>query len=364
MKRKLFGGLLALVSFGFAASGCVPKATICGDPAHQTGCAFAFSDFQIDNPRFEFPVSMQPVAGGQDFWLRNGDTLDAAWDSFVLFLARPEIMCGPTTPVMPDRRSPSACFKCDFTNPSTAAHDCPMGFATAPGNDPVIVNFFADFDSQATPVALAGADPAVMPPIQSFPFTPPATGTVRLTLQINGGIKLAEAKVFVLSDGTQTVSYPLQPLAQNVTDVTFYSGTIPRNPVLADNFSTNLHIGKVRLLKGKPDVDPVTGKFRIQDAAVVKPSRIVFIPDYRGDSVFAHDSTRCYSDVSTDGNLDLTQCRPNAGAAGSLLDATPAYVKVDPQSVLTWIAEFRPSEGGIAPTLDAGEALAIEFTIQ
>ena len=62
--------------------------------------------------------------------------------------------------------------------------------------------------------------------------------------------KLVEARVFVLSGGmTQTVNYELPPLAQSVMDAEFFSGSIPRNPLPEDNFSVNLGIMKVRILK-------------------------------------------------------------------------------------------------------------------
>jgi hypothetical protein len=242
--------------------------------------------------------------------------------------------------------------------------ECPNAFLLAPGVDLLTLTSFAGFTTQSSPTVIAHITSGVT--ARSFSFTPSASVTVQLSTPINKTGKLAEAKVFVLSDGGPLlVSYELQPLAQNVQDVSFYSGSIPQTPTLQDNFSANLRIGKVRILKGKPDADPVTNKFRLKDPSVVRPSRIVLIPSYTGDSVFSHDSTRCYSNPNIpDGDIDLTNCRINAGSAGTLQDATPAYLKFTPRSPLTWVAEFRASEGGTPPILDPGEVLAIEFTIQ
>ena len=48
-----------------------------------------------------------------------------------------------------------------------------------------------------------------------------------------------------------------------------------------------------------------------------------------------------------------------------LLAAVPTYLTSAQTDLLTWVAEFKASEGGIDPgPLDAGQVLAIEFTIE
>jgi hypothetical protein len=179
--------------------------------------------------------------------------------------------------------------------------------------------------------------------------------------------KVAESKVFVLNGEPLKVSYQLDTLNQAEPMVVFYWGQVPRIPVLQDNFSTNLRIGKIRIVKGKPSINKMTGKLEIESAMAVRPSRIVFIPGYDGMArVFENDGTRCYSDPQiADGDINLSNCRTVFGnSIGHPLDATPAYLKNASQTALSWVAEFRASEGGIAPTFEAGEVLAIEFTIQ
>ncbi|MFL6208696.1 MAG: hypothetical protein ACJ74W_07570 [Pyrinomonadaceae bacterium] len=201
-----------------------------------------------------------------------------------------------------------------------------------------------------------------------FIFSPPSNATYELkATNIADEPTIMETHVFVLQSGAgQVVQYLIQPLAQaGVTDATFYSGTVPSAPILSDNFNTTVHISKARILKGQSDTDPLTGKLRLKDASPVHPSRLVFIPTYQGDAVYSHDATRCYANTNTDGDLDLTRCRSSYNNAGSnSLPATPTYLATDPAQLLTWVVEFKSSEGGVTPTLAAGEVLAIEFTIE
>jgi hypothetical protein len=349
--------VLLLCLLVLSQSACRNIANLCLDKAVPS-CGEVVSDFKIDNPRFEFPAPTQPLQGGQDFWLRAGDSLNAAWDSFVLSLAQPGAMCTASTPA-----SPPACQQCNIVNQN--ANDCPSVFVPT-ATDFLTVESFAGFNSNA-PAQLIGHISHDGVAALSFSFTPTENATIRLTTTIEERGTLAESKVFVVSPGTQmTATFRMDALVQiGVSDATFYSGSLSRNPVLSDNFSTNLRIGKVRVLQGKVSSDPLSGKLQIKDASVLHPSRIVLIPDYNGNSVYSDDSLRCYSDTSADGGLDFTNCRTSpGGTGGSMLDATPAYLKFAPQSVLTWVAEFKPAEGGVIPTVGPDETLAIEFTIQ
>jgi hypothetical protein len=348
-------GLLVL-----SLSACLRQGNICLTAKTTTGCDTVISDNTIDKPRFQFPVQgPQPIPGGHDFWLRGGDSLTAAWDSFVLSISEPGTMCLSSTAA-----SPPKCQQCNYKNLKDG--NCKSELV---GFDLLTVESFAGFHVDSPSVALGHIDDDASVSNLSYTFTPSESATLRLTTPIDDRGILAESKVFVLNEGMSLpVSFRIDPLPQNVQDAVFFSGSIPRDSTtpLTDNFSTNLRIGRVRVLKGHAQNDPLSGKLSIKDASILKPSRVVLIPDYfQGESVNSADYLRCYSDPNAaDGALDFTACRTSPGATGTSLDATPAYLKSAPQSVLTWVAEFKPSDGGVIPQIIGDEIVAIEFTIQ
>ena len=93
--------------------------------------------------------------------------------------------------------------------------------------------------------------------------------------------ELARKKVFVIQDGlTQPANYELE---HYVTDssgtppTAWYSWTVRGNPIWEDNFTAGVRVANVRILTGRPSSDPVTGRFRLDDQKIVRPSRIVFL---------------------------------------------------------------------------------------
>jgi hypothetical protein len=184
---------------------------------------------------------------------------------------------------------------------------------------------------------------------------------------------IAQTDAFVFNEGAgQTVTYELKPLEEMAVGVTFFGGSIPpydlpNAPGLEDIFSPNLHISRVRVLKVPKQKLPLKGK-PVIDGTPVKPSRLVFIPGFQnGQSVFSRDANRCFANLATtDGDFDLTRCRPAFGnRTEALLATTPAYLDGEPGKLLTWVAEFKESEGGVVPSFDAEtEMLVIEFTIE
>src|SRR5262245_54374103 len=102
MKNAIFL-LLVIVALGTCA--CRSEAYLC---INGNNCQRVVSDFVIDNPRFVMPspMSTDPAA---NYWLRAGDSLNAAWSSFILFTAAPGTACNAGSAI-----SPPSCEKCDL----------------------------------------------------------------------------------------------------------------------------------------------------------------------------------------------------------------------------------------------------------
>jgi hypothetical protein len=134
-----------------------------------------------------------------------------------------------------------------------------------------------------------------------------------------------------------------------------------------ESFSPHLRITDVRVLKGVPSVDPITGRFKLDvpTTEYTHPSRIVLFPAASdGESVLDHDRVRCYADSSINGNINLTACREDSNLPSTReLSATPQYRHDARTEGLIWFVEFNPAVSDI-PTLNCGEVLAIQFTLE
>ena len=361
----------ALTILCFVAPACIVVKSGCTEEyfaQHPEDCDY-IGGVQVDGPRFEFPppvpspnASPVPIKPSRDFWLKSGDELIARWNEYSLIYNQIGVTCDFTTNPPPSNRD------CDICTICNTGRGCHHPTAFAPGTLPELLRFDA-FRLESEPVVetLWVEDPCDA----GHSFAPPKNATYRL-LKYPNSVPVAETKVFVVEPGGvgQRITYQLSPLTQETADAIFYQGFVPGDPILEDNFSNNLHITRVRILKGTPSRDPVTGKLQLANASVVHPSRIVLISDYDGGQIYEgrRDSTRCYANGSEDGDLDLTRCRATStavcpGSASCLQSATPTSL-TGSGDVFTWIAEFKPTEGGIAPVFENGEILAIEFTIE
>jgi len=257
----------------------------------------------------------------------------------------------------------------DFFRPKVIAF---AGGSTA-GEELFLLDFF-------TGCSAFGFSPVPFAPNDNFTYQliPP---TASPSLE-----ELARKKVFVIQDGlTQPAGYELEHYVTHYSGTpptAWYSWTIRGNPIWEDNFTTGVRVANVRILTGRPSSDPVTGRFRLADQKIVRPSRIVFLKSFatsdpRSPSdILTHADEkfqRCYVDPSKeDGNISLTNCRTEVGNnTGILFDTTPTYLKAEPAHTLTWIVEFKANEGADfdprTPAFDsipANAPLAIEFTIE
>ena len=324
---------------------------------------------EMDDPRFGFPHSTpSPIPSptplswgrGQDFWLSAGDDLVLYWrENSFLFKYH-----GATCDFNASTLDTNNCRKCNWCVPNSA--NC--GFPLAQGSAMPELLTFPQFDTQSPPTETdilwnAGCG-------NGYAFEPSQNATYQLKALHGDPDSVVQTKAFVVKPGAgQTVTYQLQLLDQpGVTGAVFYSGTVPSTPLLSDNFNTTLRVTEVRVLKGQPDTDPLTGKLRLNNASIAHPSRLVFIPDYQGGPVYgnpAETDNRCYADPGGDGTLDLTTCHHTYGdMTVSPVNATPAYLTdLDPTHLVTWVAEFKATQGGVDPMPATGEVVAIEFTI-
>ncbi len=378
---------LACLMLGVALTACVPYQDC--TKAGVAGAECSFTGPEILNARFEV-VGQSPLHQSTTIWMSSGEELVSLWDAVNFY-----VTVGPET--------------CDFENFTTYTHECsicnqcddplylqrcrfnafipssgeaddflfPKVIAFAGGSTEGEELFLLDFFS--------GCSAFGFPPV---PFAPNNNFTYQLIPPTASPsvAELARMKVFVIQDGlTQPAGYELE---HYVTDssgappTAWYSWTVRGNPIWEDNFTAGVRVAKVRVLTGRPGSDPVTGRFRLEDQKTLRPSRIVFLrsfvpSDPRSPSdILNHPderTQRCYVDPGKqDGDISLTNCRTAFGNnTGILFDTTPTYVKAQPADQITWVAEFKASEGAdfdpTTPGFDpvpTNALLAIEFTIE
>jgi len=340
------------------------------DCASSVGGNCQFSGPELTNTRIEVnnQSSLHP---SNTIWLLQGEQLIALWDSYTLKLNLDGATCNFDTLTLGTDQC-KICNLCD-DDLTSFRQLCPGPVFIWPADQgaPRVVAF-DDFNTNAqrttieSPDAYSGCSAYGNSPVA---FTPTGNSTFQVLSPeaSTSQAVLTEKKVFVIQNGmSQTATYKMEQHTDVSSSLVFYRWTVGNNPVWEDNFSTNLSVGKVRVLKGRAVSDPLSGRLMLEDATIIHPSRIVLIPDFDPTlSVFTQDTNRCYANSSEDGDFDLTRCRPAFGNnSGFLVDATPTYLKTQPMDQFSWIVEFNPAEGGVSPVLATGEVLAIEFTIQ
>lgn len=365
MSASLF---LISIMLSLASPACQRTIIFSCDQSGDFGCAGP--DKQTMNVGFE--IAGQPsLYQSNSFWLRDGEQLAIRWDTYRLHIFDHGNMCDY-----------------DYCNPTNQCSAANTIYFSSGGTIPIIEECegFMQCDQPViVPITYTGTGPqgrprsgcrliGGAPPIGTAPstFTPPRNGTYQ-AYQPNQipspSTLLIEKKVFVIAQANyqmatyQLVRYPIVDPNPIYSSIVWFTWSIGGAAVWDDNFSNSLQVTKVRILKGRAGIDAVTGMLKLEDATPVRPSSIVLSPAFDSTrSVIGQNRNRCYADTSVDGNIDISQCRGTSPAA------TPTYLKTQQSDRLTWIAEFNPNEtqtqGATAPTLNSGEVLAIEFTIQ
>jgi hypothetical protein len=377
-----------------------------GDPYWLVG-------YEIENAHFETPNLVGPVPAF-NYWLKKGDELAVRWDSFEMHWQREGTVCDflDNTPISADGQNCLVCNLCDYNGracldgrfPGNNGGGIEPGFLEVwrepgfmPSKNPESVYSFAEYFS------LLKAQ-AACPDHTPMTFTPEKSGLYRIGQAdptrdpvLKVGESQGKAKIFVVDDANPnpTTTYRLTNYREGIqlgdpcgaqptpspSPHQYCPGCVwlkTQTPTSAarfreDSFSPNLHITKVRVLKGTPSVDPITGRFQIDKltATPVHPTRIITLPaslDLGGHDVYAFSSDRCYANDSEDGDIDLTRCRYERYnldcTAHCVHDATPQYHNYDPGRDVVWFVEFDPADHGVIPALNCGEVLAIEFTLE
>jgi hypothetical protein len=366
-----------------AATACAPL-LYCDLASIEGGCRGPY----FENARLvvEDQESLHPSS---TIWLGAGETLIAYWDTLTSFNQLGDETCdfSNLTEATPE------CNICDFCLTEEERQLlCPTGRLKPVEN--IKIAAYEGFLTSEMPVLAAEPHPlggCSADGYQPASFTPTVNATYqfRNTVRINGTLReyaFFDKQVFVLNDATtQTTNYPLAYYVNdpNNAQKVWYSWTIGTSELWQDNYSNKLRVRGIRVLTGRVGTHPITGRFHLFDARPVRPSRVVFLPDFvAGQPHAASDilspiperSQRCYADEFTlDGDIDLTRCRLVFG--GSTPSGNPPIYTASPifydGKQLTWFVEFNEFEKGDfdpnTPQFDpvpADAVLAIEFTIE
>jgi hypothetical protein len=352
---------------------CVPSVNC----TLEEGSECQYAGPKILNTRLEV-VNQESLHPSNAIWLHAGDQLVTKWDSYTF-----ELTYGSATCTFDNNFTEGTAGECELcnlceTDTTRLRQLCPSphGFF---GAKPPRIFVYEGFIKSDTPTAtvLLSEDSRGFGGCSAYGYAPaPFTPAVNATYQVLApefssmpDEELTKKYVFVVQNGmTQTTLYKMEQHTEANPTIVWYKWTVGVGPVWEDNFSANLRVGKIRVLKGREVRDPNTGRFGLDDMTktVAHPSRIVLVPNFDSSlSVFNQDTNRCYADSSADGDINLNRCRTAFGNnTGFLFDVTPTYLKTQPADQLTWIVEFNPAEGGMPPVLAADETLAIEFTIE
>jgi hypothetical protein len=393
------GFLLAVVLLNILlTAGCLPSTG--GNTGAIVVDGFELREFEMEQVSFvpqNLSSSIPEIHPASVYWLKLGDAIAPRWETHEMHWVRNGAMCG-----FLENGSDGDCQVCDVCHPPSPTTGPPcMGVnpVYAPGVLEVVAEpgfLPTDNPQQVLGYEFRGGDVSnacansTQGPL-SF-FQPATSGLYRLrsnqkmifTGDMKDGIKL---HVVGMGAGLeQQAAYEL--MRQTVDQKDYWTWTIQGDP-WQENFSPNLRVTDIRIFKGECVPDPTQGKqCAIPDYKMfVKPSRILFLPDFTG-SVSMHgeeSQRRCYSgpdpqNDEIDGNfINLYSCRPEC-AADSMTgtctstqtirkNATPAYDPIPTSADAdrakrrqTWLVEFNTAEGADAVT--ANDSLIIEFTIR
>jgi len=373
------------------------------------GQPYQMVSIEAEDAHLEIPNLAGPVPAFT-YWVANGDGVAPVFKTFELHWQRKGKMCD-----FLDNTNSADCFVCDLCNQSDQfckdAYE--ESFKGGVGTGFLEVWQYASFmpgEVKQTVFSFAEShnDSKLRSACQlqaHTTFTPESNGLYRITFPEQmflsemrtavRGVAEGTAKIFVVSPTSKYATFYQLTAHSEGVQVPNQCGTPsptptpPSNPSCPgcawlklpaplttngyreDSFSPHVRITEVAVLKGTPAVDANTGRFKLDETSslYVHPSRVVMVPSANdGDSVLARDNIRCYTDASETGGLDLRTCRRtrnvDCAAPDCVLNATPQYLHDSATEPLTWFVEFNPAEGGIVPTLNCGEVLAIKFTLE
>jgi hypothetical protein len=346
-----------------------------------------WKNIEYENARFELKPSAysQPLQPSADFWLKKGDRVAVRWDSFEFHWERTGVMCSFENNV-----STADCSICDYCQ-NPVVQNGPPCFGIALGTEVSSVDLVAMHDGfvlvpepKVTLIVpsrqmVNGCRPNSPDPIS---FEPETSATYQMIIprtDLSGGYSpfdvVTEAKIHVIEDNMgQTAAYQLA--RQNIAGTNYWTWAITGDNLWLENFSPNLRVTDIRILKGVCADGSAEGKqCAISGESVpVKPSRILFLQDFQGA---VPGDGGCYSDPNASPGrgafINLDSCRIDEAGQRLQKFITPTYefLPERPTKKLTWLVEFDTSKGADADLMEpgaqsmmAGDKLVIEFTIQ
>ena len=344
----------------------------CIGPTNVSGPGDPDADIHLDGVEFEGKFikarisESQGLLASDEFWFDASDddlTLIYGWNDVLYRERAKEVEVDGCSHPIASRgcRECRVCSRtCNDSNPIDVFIPTPDEIASlkkAPTNGQFVTlhNFFS---------LPAGCQPSTLP-----------QNTFTTVLAEDKSVYMLKHEDFVISDGsafqksvffeTNVVSTP-QDLKKDMesysdpsdpTTVRYKYTTYKYNGKLAENFSTSLKITRVRFLLGTRDPKTNVVMYREDPEALKKarPSRFLFLPNFAGGSINAAEngtSSRCYLDpLADDGGFNLEACRSypptDTGNAGVIRShrVTPTYVNGFNQDTLTWVAEYKVSDG-------------------
>jgi hypothetical protein len=391
--------LLFLMAAALMLPACVYQTGVdpCAPGVAQDGSSWEGPDIAAMNTRMEL-IGDASVTGNV-LWLRSclvgqqncaTDEMTVKWDSYkVNWVFDRDATCDFSSLAV--NQMVGDCARCDYC---VGQPSCPSGILEDPIQGqfgPTVVRFEGFVTDAGGPAELDNfhyGSGCPNPQVAQNHFKPTGKATYQVLAakfsSYNSGCDvrqiLTEKKIVVVSDMATASLHPLTAHADPNSPLVFFKGSIGSNSDWNAGFSSQLRVTKIRIRQGSTFHDPKTGLFGLDEltATPVRPSRIVIFPAFHdGDSVFDLDTTRCYSDASEYGDIDLRRCRnsspftgtdpctvvPRSPTACVDLRANPTHLSSAPNDILTWFVEFNPAEGGVVPDPTKGD-IVIEFTIE
>lgn len=364
--------LIALICLTACGSACAPQRNVAlSEPGTENADAFLDGfDFQGIGFRIKIAEQNNLLPAGK-FWFDSGDdkTVVYGWNEIIYRERAGNVeSCNYAL-------NQSGCLQCEWCaahcsdNSTQSVVTLPIAVAdvreiAADGTETVLREFFAprqgcllNLSSGQQPFFTAKDDATYVmntqSPIGSRKSQPAHLGT----FVVSGERRVKEAMESYNDQADPALRFIFK--ARNV------------NGVIENNYSPNLKVTKVRVLLSV--FDPNTGREMIMDDDAtlrrVRPSRIIFLPDFLEGNVndsSSEGTNRCYFDVTKDdGDFNLQTCRRNVGGPLQDIDVTPTYKHGQVNAPLTWVAEYKTSDGlPQLPVLGTNESLTLELTVE
>ena len=340
-------------------------------------------------PIINFHGQAFELARAQNLWLKSGEQVAVKWNTFEIHweLAQDGVNC-----LFDGTEDVNQCSVCDL---------CTANGCTIPHTGAFIIDRYNALLSYESFIS-EGATPDVVstlgggefergcPSSSTAPitFSPDTNMLVRMLVPIHDGDVAGETKIHILQPGQRdTTAYQLTK--ENIDGTDYWKWQVPEDPWL-ENFSPNLRVTSIRVLKGRCMSDPISGKcIPPAESPTVEPSRILFLPGFAGTVMNYQGGEplhRCYANTAgtEDGSfINLDTCRQDYGLGTlptSTKSVTPTFEFLPDNRLtpITWLLEFNTAERGDAnlstpcsinapftgcdaPT---NEDLIVEFTIQ